>query len=70
MINLERIYKIIQDLPSNKRLCLNKNFYKICKILQLNSPTIKSNQIRMDLPFSEKFLIPPHQEIKGTNQIT
>jgi len=62
----ERIYKIIQDLPSNKRLCLNKNFYKICKSLKLNAPTIKSNQIRMDLPFSEKFLIPPHQEIKGT----
>lgn len=62
----ERIYNIIQNLPSNKELCLNRNFYKICKLLKLKNPIVKSNQIRMDLPFQEKFLIPPHQEIKGT----
>ena len=60
-----RIYNVIQDLPSVQKFSLNKNFLKIVKILGISIPLIKTAQIRMDMPNKNKFLIPPHQEIKN-----
>ena len=50
----ERIYDIIQNLPSNKELCLNKNFYKICKLLKLKNPIVKSTIHLMDKKLNHK----------------
>ena len=60
-----RIYNIVQDLPSVKKISLNKNFFKIIKKLGISIPLIKTAQIRMDMPREKRFLIPPHQEVKN-----
>ena len=60
-----RIYEIIQELPSLLNLAGSKKIYYIAKKLKIQMPILRSLQIRMDLPYQDKFLIPPHQEIKG-----
>jgi ectoine hydroxylase-related dioxygenase (phytanoyl-CoA dioxygenase family) len=60
-----RIYTVIQDLPSVKKISLNKKFLKIISKLGISIPLIKTAQIRMDMPKEKRFLIPPHQEVKN-----
>ncbi|MBH10764.1 MAG: hypothetical protein CMG74_10525 [Candidatus Marinimicrobia bacterium] len=61
----ERLYKIIQELPSLSQLGCYNRFYKLARDLDIEIPTLRSSQIRSDIPNDDRFLIPPHQEIKG-----
>jgi len=61
----ERLYNIIQRLPSLSNFMAHPNFIQIAKELGMSEPIYLAPHIRMDLPNDEKFLIPPHQEIRG-----
>lgn len=59
------LYEALQDLPVVKKYGLNKKIYNIAKKLKIKIPILRTSQIRMDMPKDERFLIPPHQEVKG-----
>ena len=59
------LYEVLQDLPEVKNYGLNKKIYNIAKKLKIKIPILRTSQIRMDMPKDERFLIPPHQEVKG-----
>jgi ectoine hydroxylase-related dioxygenase (phytanoyl-CoA dioxygenase family) len=61
----ERLYNVIQELPVNSNFGAFKNFYEISKKLGIKIPSLRASQIRVDMPNENRFLIPPHQEIKG-----
>ena len=56
---------MIQDLPALKQFSLQHCFREAAKSLGVKYPILRASQIRMDLPNDERFLIPPHQEIKS-----
>lgn len=57
-------YDVIQDFPGLKKFSLQENYLQMAKELGVGIPVMRSSQIRMDLPNDERFLIPPHQEIR------
>ena len=61
----ERLYNLIQELPVNSDFGAYKKFYEISKKLGVKTPSLRASQIRVDMPNEKRFLIPPHQEIKG-----
>jgi len=61
----ERLYNILQELPSNAKFSSHSMYYKIAKELGIKIPSLRASQVRVDIPDDNRFLIPPHQEIKG-----
>jgi ectoine hydroxylase-related dioxygenase (phytanoyl-CoA dioxygenase family) len=61
----ERLYNVIQCFPSLYNFIAHPNFIQTAKELGMSEPIYLAPHIRMDLPNDEKFLIPPHQEIRG-----
>jgi hypothetical protein len=60
-----RLYDVIQGLTSLYQFGFSSPFLAIAKDLGVEIPILRVTQFRMDLPEDERFLIPPHQEIKG-----
>ena len=61
----KNLYDVMQGFPETANLGLNKKIYKVAKFLNIKVPILRTSQIRMDLPKDRRFLIPPHQEVKG-----
>lgn len=60
-----RFYDLIQDLPSLKHYSTQTYFQNFARELGVELPILRTSQIRMDIPKDERFLIPPHQEIRS-----
>jgi hypothetical protein len=60
-----RLYEVAQQMPSLFRFSTQANFYNVVRELGVAFPMLRTSQVRMDLPQDDRFLIPPHQEVKS-----
>lgn len=60
-----RVYDVIQELVSLRSHAVDPILVQVARDLGTKIPLLRAAQFRMDFPADDRFLIPPHQEIRG-----